>query len=234
MWIRTYFRLSFLSEKANILACNRVQQPFLFCARVEQKLYFVQDLDQPKNSILHIRWTNLKILFCVRVEQNKRIFCAMVEQSQKIFCAKDGHSKFFLRWSKKLTVENHAPCSWVLQNLLQAPPAIIVRNSCYHFGELSISWKLFVGEQCNLNKIIGLCLYLPGLVRTQCPLSLAESQPEKCHWSSKAFSENIKIKKKKSKIKIRVFKDLQMGHLTSHRRRVHLLKLSLEGKDNFL
>ena len=95
MWIRTYFQLGFLSEKANILACNRVQQPFLFCARVEQKLYFVQDLDQPKNSILHIRWTNLKILFCVRVEQNKRIFCAMVEQSQKIFCAKDGHRKNF-------------------------------------------------------------------------------------------------------------------------------------------
>ena len=95
MWIRTYFQSCFLSEKANILACNRVQQPFLFCARVEQKLYFVQDLDQPKNSILHIRWTNLKVLFCVRVEQNKRIFCAMVEQSQKIFCAKDGHSKIF-------------------------------------------------------------------------------------------------------------------------------------------
>ena len=85
-------------------------------------------------------------------------------------------------------------------------------------------------KQTNKTKIIG--LYLPGLVRTQCPLSLAESQPEKCHWSSKAFSENIKIQKKKSKIKRIVFKDLQVGHLTSHRRQVHLLKLSLEGYDD--
>ena len=86
-------------------------------------------------------------------------------------------------------------------------------------------------KQTNKTKIIG--LYLPGLVRTQCPLSLAESQPEKCHWSSKAFSENIKIQKKKSKIKRIVFKDLQVGHLTSHRRRVDLLKLSFEGKGDF-
>ena len=84
-------------------------------------------------------------------------------------------------------------------------------------------WLIF-DQQTNKTKMIG--LYLPGLVRTQCPLSLEESQPEKCHWSSKAFSENMNIQKKKSKNKIIVFKDLQVGHLTSHRRRVHLPKLS--------
>ena len=54
----------------------------------------------------------------------------MVEQSKK---------KYFVQWVKKLTVENHEPCSWVSQNLLQAPPAIVVVNSRYHFGELSSS-----------------------------------------------------------------------------------------------
>ena len=47
--------------------------------------------------------------------------------------------KYFVQRVKKLTVENHEPCSWVSQNLLQAPPAIVVVNSRYHFGELSSS-----------------------------------------------------------------------------------------------
>ena len=54
------------------------------------------------------------------------------------------------------------------------------------------NWSIF-DKQTNKTKIIG--LYLPDLVRTQCPLSSEESQPEKCHWSSKAFSENMKFSK---------------------------------------